>query len=461
MRQNVVEERSQGKGLALSGDTIVDDRRGPISAHGMVRRNLGRRSQRSRFGSRGSGNRNYSTVINTYAPGETILPAHARADCLGLVVRGRVTVHPRSRWDSWPSVVLRPGQSFGEAMLVEGRPNGETLRALTRSEVWFLRAPSGGVPRREDPHGRPAILIRQLLGILLVVSGLLVALTLGWSPLWRTSSMVLMGLGQWCSELGHDPCAERAWTAATVLAPADVHPRLAIGTLYAMQGEVSAAEARLEQAQDLLPGSPEVLNNLGFLYAGRGEHERAVTVLRQALELEPGSAVIEHNLGRSLQALGAREEALLHYQTSLALGGPAASTLANMAIAYCEGGQMAKAAEAAREAIREDHALAPAHTVLGAVALESKQPEKAVLHLHRALLLAPSYGPAHLALGLAYRDLGEIDKARAALQQALRYARDRDERVRVQQLLDEVSDQQRADTLPCGEVAQAKVRRPD
>ena len=449
MSQNAVEERNQGRRVTLSADTTVDDRLGPASAHDMVRRQLERLSLRPNPRSPAASYQAYPTVINTYAPGETILPARARADGLGLVVRGSVAVHPNSRWDSRPSVVLRPGQTFGQARLVQGRPSDAAVQALTRSEVWFLRRPRPEGFSAERPVRRPATPVWQrLLGVLLLAAALLAVLTFCWSPIQGASSLVFMGLGQWCSQLGHDPCAERAWTAAAALDPTDANPPLALGTLYSIRGELTAAEASFKQAQDLLPGSPEVLNNLGFLYAERGEHEQALSVLRQALELEPGNAVIEHNLGRSLQAFGAHDEALHHYTSSLALGGPRASTLANMAIAYYETGQPAEAAEAASEAVRYDDALAPAHAVLGAVALESDQPEEAVLHLHRALSLDPGYGPAHLSLGLAYRALGQDDEAAAAFHQALRFADDEEMRLRVRHLLDELQDQQGTVTNP-------------
>jgi Flp pilus assembly protein TadD len=427
----------------------VDDSLGPASAYDVVRRQLRRLSLCPRFRSPAASHHADPTVINTYAPGETILPVRARADFLALVVRGRVAVHPRSRWDSPASAVLRPGQTFGQAVLVQGRPNGATLRALTRSEVWFLHGPRPEALPAEHPVRCPATPVwQQLLGVLLLAAGLLAALTLGWSPIQRASSLVFMGLGQWCSQLDHDSCAERAWMAAAALAPADGHPRLALGTLYSTRGELAAAEASFELAQGLLPGSPEVLNNLGCLYAERGEYERALSVLRQALELDPGNSVIEHNLGRSLQALGARDEALLHYTSSLALGAPRASTLANMAIAYYETGQPAKAAVAASEAIHYDDALAPAHAVLGAVALESEQPEEAVLHLHRALSLDSGFAPAHLSLGLAYRTLGQDDEAAAAFHQALRFAADEAMRLRVRHLLKKLHDQQSAGIGP-------------
>jgi Flp pilus assembly protein TadD len=449
IRQNVVERCGQGKCAFLSGDTIVDDELRRASPPDMARRQLEQLPMRSQLGLPAACQRVYPTVINSYAPGETILPAQARAECLGLVVRGRVAVHPRSRWDSWPSVVLRPGQTFGQSMLAQGRPCGATLRALTSSEVWFLRGPKPGALAAEHPVRSPATPVwQQLLGVLLLVAGLVAVLALGWSPIRRASSLGFMGLGQWCSQLGHDPCAERAWTVAAALVPQDAHPHLALGTLYSMRGELAAAEASFEQAQELDPGSPEVLNNLGYLYAARGEHERALSVLHLAQELEPGNAVIEHNLGRSLQALGARDEALLHYASSLALGGSRAVTLANMAIAYYETGQLGKAREVASEALRYDDGLAPAHAVLAAAALESGQPEEAVLYLHRALSLDSGFAPAHLFLGLTYRALGQDDRASAAFHRALRFAEDEGMRLRLRQLLEELHDQQRAGRSP-------------
>jgi TolB protein len=38
-----------------------------------------------------------------------------------------------------PTVLLRPGDTFGEAMLVDGRPSGGTVRAVTDTELYVLR----------------------------------------------------------------------------------------------------------------------------------------------------------------------------------------------------------------------------------------------------------------------------------------------------------------------------------
>ncbi len=120
------------------------------------------------------------------------------------------------------------------------------------------------------------------------------------------------------------------------------------------------------------------------------------------------------NLAFSLQALDRDEQALLHYRTALALGDQQASTPANMAIAYYETGQMAQAADAARQALAADGKLAPAYAVLGAVALDKRQPGAALLPLYRALLLDPGYSPAYFFLGMAYKTLDRPVEAMAA-----------------------------------------------
>lgn len=426
----------------------MDDRLSPATVRDIVRHHLKRllypRDQKS-----ASADQSRPLAIHAYLPGETILSAQDRVDSLGLVVRGRVAVCPGPHWRNRSAAVLRPGQTFSQVKAVEGFGSGVTLQALTRSEVWFLRRPKLPALSREHLVRRPAATPgRRVLGALLLVVGLLAVLTLSRSPTLKASSLVFMGLGQWCSQLGHDSCAERAWSAAAALVPSDANPPLALGTLYSLRGELAAAEASFEQAQALLPGSPEVLNNLGFLYAGRGDHGQAVSVLRRALELEPGNAVIQHNLARSLQALGAHNEALLRYQSSLAQGGPKATALANMAIAYYETGQLSKAEEAAGKAVRYDNTMAPAYTVLGVVALESHKPEEAVLHLHRALSLDAGHGPARFYLGLAYSALGLVDEAIVALEEARTTTADEDLRVHIGRYLHELYEMQDAGPSP-------------
>ncbi len=175
---------------------------------------------------------------------------------------------------------------------------------------------------------------------------------------------------------------------------------------------------------------------------------QAIAAYEAALELEPGIAAAEHNLGASLQAIEAYDEAVEHYQTALALGEPQTTTLLNMAIAYYEAGESSKAAGAAREALLLDESLAPAYTVLGAVALESRQPEDALTELYRAITRDDAYGQAYFYLGLAYRSLGQPAEAIAAFERALAVAGDEEMRVRIRNHLKELYEGEKPGRTP-------------
>ena len=122
----------------------------------------------------------------------------------------------------------------------------------------------------------------------------------------------------------------------------------------------------------------------------------------------------------------------------MALGGPQVSTLLNMAIAYYEAGQPEDAELVAHEALRLAPDLAPAYTVLGAAALEARQPELALSELQRAVDLDAGYGQAHFYIGLAYKSLNQPTEAIAAFEEALVHAKDEVTRTRIRRHLSEL-----------------------
>jgi tetratricopeptide (TPR) repeat protein len=332
------------------------------------------------------------------------------------------------------------------------------LQALTRCEVQFLQRADLEALASERRAERQQVMFWGLVGAsalaLLVCLVALLALSLPWVR--QMVALVPMGLGQWCSQQSrgndapqaYDRCVEWTWTLAANLTPADAMPFLALGTFYFEQGEVLAAEQSFEAARALTPDLAEVHNNLGLIYAEQGEHEQAVAAFQQALDLEPGTSAIEQNLGRSLQAMHAYDEALIHYQQAMAFGEPKTSTLVNMAIGYYETGQSRKAAELAEQVLRDDETLAPAHMVLGAVALESRQPEAALGHLRRAIALDDSYSQAHFYLGLVHKALDQPTEAIAAFEQALAIADDDVIRVQIRRHLKELYEAEEQDRSP-------------
>jgi tetratricopeptide (TPR) repeat protein len=429
--------------MAEGGPSDGQARNGGLSraeAQRIIRQRL--RPVTRRWGLRSADLEQLAGQMDTYAygPGETVLPRGVHADCLGLVARGQVAVHVGQRTPARVAVVLLPGNTFGEMMLVEGRPNYATLQAVTPCEIWFLRrADLQALSERRRAERQTATLWRLIRVSALLLAAVAVLVLLLQLPAARQAlALVPTGIGQWCSQRGREGCTRQAWQVAARLTPADANPLLALGTHYYQQGEMVKAERAFEAAGALAPDLPEVHNNLGLIYAGQGDHERAVGAFRRALALEPGIATTEHNLAASLQALEQYDEALEHYQAALALAEPQVSTLANMAVAYYEASQPDEAAEAAQRTLAYDPSVALAYLVLGAVALESRQPEKAMAHLDQAIDLEEDLGQAYFFLGLTYKSLDSPAEAVAAFERALALASDEVTRVRIRRHLNEL-----------------------
>ncbi|NIV38269.1 MAG: tetratricopeptide repeat protein [Anaerolineae bacterium] len=419
---------------------LAHSRLSPAEAHDIIRQRLGRMAGQWDLKAADIHRLTRRMQTVSYAPGEVILPRGVRGDCLGLVVRGQVAVHVGERGATRLVVLLLPGSTFGEMMLAQGHASNAGLQALTRCEIRFLRRANLTALRDERTSERQTATLWRLIGasalLLLAVLALMLTLLLPASR--EALAVVPMSIGQWCADWELDVCTSQAWQVAVNLAPGDPNPRLALGTFHWGRGDTESAAQAFEKARSLAPDLPEAYNNLGLIYAEQGKHDEAIAAFRRALELEPGIAATEHNLGASLQATHSYEEAVAHYQTSLALGGPQASTLLNMAIAYFEAGELDDAELLAHEALGMTPDLAPAHTVLGAVALEVEQPEIALSELQRAIDLDAGYGPAHFYLGLAYKTLNQPAEAIAAFEEALVHATDEVTRTRIRRHLNEL-----------------------
>ena len=419
---------------------LAHSRLSPAEAHDIIRQRLGRMAGQWDLKAADIHRLTRRMQTVSYAPGEVILPRGVRGDCLGLVVRGQVAVHVGERGATRLVVILLPGSTFGEKMLAEGQVSNAGLQALTHCEIRFLRRADLHTLRDERRSERQTATLWRMIGasaiLLLAVFALMLILLLPASR--KALAVVPMSIGQWCADWQVDTCTAQAWRVAANLAPGDPNPQLALGTLSWWLGDTESAAEAFEKARSLAPDLPEAYNNLGLIYAYQGKHEEAIAAFRRALELEPGIATTEHNLGASLQATHDYDRAVAHYQTSMALGGPQVSTLLNMAIAYFEAGQPEDAELVAQEALRMAPDLAPAHTVLGAVALEGEQPGIALAELQRAIDLDAGYGQAHFYMGLAYKSLNQPAEAIAAFEEALVHATDEVTRTRIRRHLTEL-----------------------
>jgi tetratricopeptide (TPR) repeat protein len=156
------------------------------------------------------------------------------------------------------------------------------------------------------------------------------------------------------------------------------------------------AIAEYERAVKLRPDAPELYEELGELYLKKNSPDEARAALEQALKLEPLRP-------RTLYLFGQL---------------------------YLTGREQEKAIPYLQKALRYDANLLEARASLGKAYLRAGRPEAAASELEKALPL-DFYGDLHYLLYQAYRDLGKVELARAALSRSEEMrkssvARDRD-----------------------------------
>lgn len=97
---------------------------------------------------------------------------------------------------------------------------------------------------------------------------------------------------------------------------AESHHRL--GLALREKGQLQEAQQQLEQALEIRPNVPEVINNLGSVLAQQKKQSKAVELFERAIVLRPNYARARFNLAEALEPVNARR-AIEEYETYLAL----------------------------------------------------------------------------------------------------------------------------------------------
>lgn len=150
------------------------------------------------------------------------------------------------------------------------------------------------------------------------------------------------------------------------------------GRLYHAYDLDEPAATCYENARRLAPDDFRWIYSLAFLDRKAGRFERAIEGFERALELDPASLPAWVRLGDCQLSLGRLEPARASLERALEL----------------------------------DPESAAARSTLGQVALSEKDYAAAVEHLQAALESVPAASRLHHPLGLAYRGLGDLEKAR-------------------------------------------------
>ena len=169
------------------------------------------------------------------------------------------------------------------------------------------------------------------------------------------------------------------------------------------------------------PGTPQELSEaygaMGNLLTAARYVDAPEPFYRNAQALAPGDRRWPYYLGHLYTTRGAFAEAAAAFERALALQPDDVPTLISLGEVHMEQGRPAAAEPLFTQALALQPGSVWARIGLGRAALTRQDHLQAVEHLEEALREDPEAADVHYPLGLAYRGLGEMERAEAHLQQ--------------------------------------------
>ncbi len=184
-----------------------------------------------------------------------------------------------------------------------------------------------------------------------------------------------------------------------------------------------AVADQLRETQELLqsildrPGTgrqelAESFGAAGRLYHAYDLSDPAATCYANAGRLAPGDFQWAYLKAILDQKAGRLEDAVTGFLRTVELEPGALPAMVHLGDTYLSLRDLEQARHWLERALELDPSTAAAKASLGQIALSEKQYRRAVDHLEAALNLVPAATRLHHPLGLAYRGLGDMDKAR-------------------------------------------------
>jgi tetratricopeptide (TPR) repeat protein/ferredoxin len=163
----------------------------------------------------------------------------------------------------------------------------------------------------------------------------------------------------------HDPgAAEAHLQEAVALEPGTPRLYLNLYVFYMQQSRLPQAARVLEAKLAATPPTAEDHFRLAALYLAAGRSAKAVAQYRASIALDPGRAKAHHNLGGLLRRLGQTGEAIGHLEAAHRLAPDDAATDVELGLAYAALGDRPKALAALRRAAESEPKRLEAHALL-------------------------------------------------------------------------------------------------
>ena len=218
----------------------------------------------------------------------------------------------------------------------------------------------------------------------------------------------------------------RVWhDSATVFAHAlrvtgeNAVARLNLGLALLDAGRVSEAQAHLEEAVRLQPGSAEGRGALAEAWARQSRVVEAREAFGAALRLDPSLSRVHNGYGRLLAEQGETGEAIVHLREAIALDPAYAEPYNNLGAIRSAQGAASEALEYFRKAVALDPGYAEAHANWGRVHLARGEAAEAAERFRMAAALRPPAGDLLTSWGLALSRTGDFAGAASRLREAV------------------------------------------
>ena len=227
--------------------------------------------------------------------------------------------------------------------------------------------------------------------------------------------------------------ARESYLNASKLAPKDFRWIYLLGKLDQLEGRMDDAIQRFQTVASLQPEYVAVLVNLGNIYLELDRLDDARSSFTSALQKETNNPAAHYGLGQVALSKRSYAEAVEHFEKALTLAPDANRIHYALAMAYrgLRNSEKAKfhLAQQGTVGVRVADPLmdrlqalvqgARVHLVRGKMALEAKRYEEAATELRKALAAEPDSVPAHINLGAALSQLGDLKGAAEQFEKAL------------------------------------------
>lgn len=179
-------------------------------------------------------------------------------------------------------------------------------------------------------------------------------------------------------------------------------------------GNVNGSVAAFQAAVEAFPQSARLRLGLGSALYVSGQYDQAVTSLLEAIRLERSPRAFDL-LGKAYESAGAKQETIrTEFEKYLATEPPDATAYVHYASFTRD---RAQARKALTRALELNSRLAAAYLQLGIMDYEDGDTASAAMRYARAAELDPTNEKVYYRLSVAYRKLGQVEKARIALKE--------------------------------------------